>query len=636
MVSGLQRTTGLRQRRRGVGAVHGADLLGRKQRQQPAGGWGMPVRRTMALLLTLLLAPGSAVAQVEAGEEAPLPGTASEVTVTDRGRVEMHVADLPLSTVLQMLSLQGRRNIIASPDVSGTVTANLYNVSFEEALTAILHANGAGYRQLGEFIYVYTEEELAQMALALVAPPRTQVFRLDYISAADAKTYITGLLAEDETVAVSAEPMVGVGSSSDEAGGNSSTIGDFLIVTARAETLRKVERILAELDVRPQQVLLEATILRAELTDDNALGIDFSIVGGVDLQELGAASFGLTDVTTGMLPDARFERFNAIATTDLTGDMSDDGITVGIIKDNVAVFLHALEEVTDTVVLANPKVLALNKQRGQVIVGRRDGFMTTTVTETQAIQTVEFLETGTQLMFRPFIGADGFVRMELHPEDSVGFVNAQGLPSEQTTEVTTNVIVRDGDTILIGGLFREVTTDARSQVPGLGSVPLVGSLFRSRQETTAREEVIILLTVHIVKDHAAYASASHEEYQNIERLRVGLRRGLMWHGRDRLAQMHYRKGWEYFNAGDTEKALWHLDLALHNNARWLAAIQLKEKILQERAWYDDASASRGFLHRLIAQERGDVRRPFGRPGPPFENTSARSDPEDKDREGPES
>ena len=567
--------------------------------------------------------PGKAFGQAELEEPAPLPGMAPEVTLTGRGSVEMHVADLPLSTVLQMLSLQGRRNIIASPEVSGTVTANL-------------HANGAGYRKVGEFIYVYTEEELSNMALALAASPETRVFRLNHISATDAKTYVAGLLTDDEKVAVSARPEVGVGSAPEDAGGNASAAGDFLIVTARAETLRQIERILAEIDVRPQQVLLEATILRAELTDDNALGIDFSIVGGVDLRELEAASHGITDVTLGMLPDKRFERFNAIATTNLTADMTDDGITVGIIKDNVAVFLHALEEVTDTVVLANPKVLALNKQRGQVIVGRRDGFMTTTVTETQAIQTVEFLETGTQLIFRPFIGEDGFVRMELHPEDSVGFVNAQGLPSEQTTEVTTNVIVRDGETILIGGLFREVTTDARSQVPGLGSVPLIGALFRSNQEKTAREEVIILLTVHVVKNHAAYASASYEQYQNLERLRVGLRRGLMWHGRDRLAQMHYRKAWEHYGAGEQEKALWHLNLALHNNARWLAAIQLKEKILQERAWYDDGSSGRAFLHRLIAEERGDRRGPFGRPGPSFENPSTRSAPVEPGAEEPES
>ncbi len=359
-------------------------------------------------------------------------------------------------------------------------------------------------------------------------------------------------------------------------------------------------------------------ILRAELKDENALGIDFSLVGGVDLENLGATSRGITDITLGLLPQDRFERFNSNVSTDFAGDVPDGGITVGIIKDQVAVFLRALEQVTDTTVLANPKVLALNKQKGQVIVGRRDGFMTTTVTETQAIQTVDFLETGTQLIFRPFISDDGFIRMELHPEDSVGFVNAQGLPSEQTTEVTTNVIARDGDTILIGGLFREVTSETRRQVPWLGSLPGVGSLFRSRNDATTREEVIILLTVHIVKDHAAYAAASQQAYGNVERVRVGLRQGLMWHGRERIARRQYGKALDAFSAGDPDQALWHLNMALHNNGMHVAAMQLKERILQERAWEEDGSAGRTFLYRLMAEERGDVRPALGRPGPPFE------------------
>jgi type IV pilus assembly protein PilQ len=263
--------------------------------------------------------------------------------------------------------------------------------------------------------------------------------------------------------------------------------------------------------------------------------------------------------------------------------------------------------------VANPKVLTLNKQKGQVIVGRRDGYLTTTVTETQAIQQVEFLETGTRLVFRPFVGDDGFIRVELHPEDSVGFVNAQGLPSEQTTEVTTNIIVRDGETILIGGLFREVTTDARNQVPGLGSIWGLGQLFRSTSESTSREEVIILLTIQVVKDHDAYVADSLEQLHNVERIRVGVRQGLMWHGRTRLAQRHYRKALDYYSAGETEQALWHTDLALHNNARMIAALDLKERILGQRAWDEDGTGGRSFIYRLIAGDGGATPVPFGRP-----------------------
>lgn len=537
------------------------------------------------------------------------------VEITDRGTVRMHVANEPLSSVLHLLSLEGERNIVSSPNVSGTVTANLYDVSFSEALKAILIPNGADFRIDGKFVYVYTKDELLELSNALAPSPETKVYRLNYVSANEAETYIKPVLGEGEQMTTSPVAASGLASEPEGGGGLSSAAQEMIVVRARKKTHEEIRRLLKEIDVRPKQVLVEATILRAELSDENALGIDFTLVGGVDLELLSGMSAGLTELTLGSLPQNRLERFNGIASTDFSSNISSGGLTIGIIKDHVAVFVRALEEITNTTVLANPKILTLNRQKGQVIVGRRDGFLTTTVTETQAIQTVQFLETGTQLIFRPFIGDDGYIRVELHPEDSVGFVNAQGLPSEQTTEVTTNVIIRDGQTILIGGLFREVTTDAQSQVPGLGSMPWLGGLFRSTKEDTTREEVIILLTIHIVKDDEAYAEESRAIFEDLERLRVGVRQGLMKHGRERLAQRNYQTALKRFNQGDRDLALWHVKMALHNYPRFLEAIKFKEQLTQTRDWDVDGSVGRNFLHRLMARERGYDLSPFGRSTP---------------------
>src|SRR5207248_2488407 len=105
-----------------------------------------------------------------------------------------------------------------------------------------------------------------------------------------------------------------------------------------------------------------------------------------------------------------------------------NGLHMGVVTSSLSVFVSALESITDTTVLANPKVLALNKQKGEVIVGRKDGYLTTTVTQTSTVQTVDFLDTGTRLIFRPFIGDDGYIRMEIHPEDSSGGLNGSNLP----------------------------------------------------------------------------------------------------------------------------------------------------------------------------------------------------------------
>ncbi len=555
---------------------------------------------------------GSTIAQDDGAVEAESSfSNGDHVTVGASGSVQLHVADLPLADVLRLLSIRGKRNIVASPEVSGTVTANLYDVTFEDALSAILMPNGAGFRRVGNFIFVHTEAELARINASTKL--ETRVFRLNYITAPDAKTYVEPLIGEGSTIASSPLSAVGLASEAESGGGMSSAAQDFLVVTAPPPVLKKIADILVQIDIRPAQVLIEATILRAQLDDENALGIDFTMVGGVDLQLLGAASQGLTDLTLGELPENRFEKFNSIAQTDFAGAVPNGGLTFGVIKDQVAVFVRALEQVTDTAVVANPKVLALNRQKGQVIVGRRDGFLTTTVTETQAVQTVKFLETGTQLIFRPFVGDDGYIRVELHPEDSVGFVSAQGLPSEQTTEVTTNVIVRDGETILIGGLFREVTTSKRGQVPWFGTVPGIGPLFRNQSDKTSREEVIILLTITIVKDHDAYAAASKKQWEYVERARVGIRQGLMWHGRERLAQTNYRKALDAAETGNVEQALWYTKLALHNNAHFMPAIQLRQRLTGQPDWDHDGAGSRLFIFELIARERGYPRPNFRRP-----------------------
>lgn len=531
------------------------------------------------------------------------PASQGDVAVSPSGTVEMHVADQPLGDILRLLSIQGKRNIVATPSVEGRVTADLYGVTFEQALDAVLMANQAGYVQRGNFIYVYTDEEMARMSEAR-HPVETRVIRLYYITSTDAHAVIEPLLSDVGTVTVSPTAEAGISPDSGNAGADHNAAIPYLVVRDYPERLAQMQRILDQVDARPQQVLVEATILRATLNDDNALGIDFTILGGVDLEMLGATSTGITTLETGQLPTARFERFNAAVETDFANAVPNGGISFGVIKDHVGIFLRALEQVSDTELLANPKVLCLNKQKGQVIVGRRDGYLTTTVTETQAVQTVEFLETGTQLIFRPFIGKNGYVRMELHPEDSIGGLTAANLPFETTTELTTNVQCRDGQTILIGGLFREVNSDSRSQVPLLGDLPGIGQAFRSNADNSKSEEVIILLTVHIVKDDDAYAAASEQQMQDFERMRVGLRHGLMWHGRQRLAQTHYRHALQHYADGDVKKALWNVRLALRNFGQFGPAIKLKEELLDARDWDEDNSLVRDFLWREIQREKG--------------------------------
>lgn len=542
------------------------------------------------------------------------------VRVTDHDQVELHVVDVPLTAVLRMLSTQTRQNIIASASVQGTVTADLFDVTFREALDSILSPNGCGYIQRGNFIYVYTLDELAAMRAPGGGEKMVvRVFHLNYVSTEDVKPMIEVLKSKEGTIATMPDAEKsdsgggggGGGGESGGSGGNSAGLSsksnkltrpDAIVVYDYAGHIAQMEKVIRELDVRPKQVLVEATILRASLGEQNALGIDFNVLGGVNFEELGSTSSGVTSVDTGDLPTAQFRNTSMTFRNDLNQLMPRGGFTFGIIKDHIGVFLRALEQVTDATILANPKVLTLNKQEGYVIVGRRDGYITTTITETAATQTVEFLETGTQLYFRPFVSSDGFIRMEIHPEDSSGGLNEQNLPFKRTTEVTTNIMVRDGHTILIGGLFREANTTNRSQIPLVGNIPVAGALFQQNADDAEREEVIILLTVHVVNDDA-YAKASEDVGQDIDRLALGMRKGLQPYGRNRLAQAHYRWAMEHLQEGQPDRALWDTRMALHLSPTLLPALRLKEQLLAERETEGGEAIVRDFIRRSLLKQR---------------------------------
>lgn len=540
--------------------------------------------------------------------------------MTSADRVEVHVVDAPLTTVLRLLSTQSRKNIIASAGVQGTVTADLFDVSFDEAMESILGPNGCTFIQRGNFIHVYTIKELADQQAAAESSKASnkltaRLFHLNYITTEDIEPMLKALLSTEGKIATMPEAGKAAGESGggSEGGGSSGGMGggttqlgrgnlltrpDAIMICDYPDRLANIETVIREIDVRPRQVLVEATIMRATLGEQNSLGIDFNVLGGVNFQNLSAVSPGVTDLTVGVVPQNELNGSSFTARTDFNDAVPRGGFTFGFIHNDVGAFIRALEAVTDATVLANPKVLTLNRQEGHVIVGRRDGYITTTFTETIATQTVEFLETGTRLFFRPFISDDGYVRLEIHPEDSSGGLNEQNLPFKRTTEVTTNIMVRDGHTVLIGGLFREANSAVKSQVPYFGNIPVAGALLQTNTDVAEREEIIILLTVHVVKEDT-YMAESAKMADNVERLRIGMRKGLQAYGRNRLAQAHYRWAVEHAEAGRLDKAIWDTRLALHLAPTHPQALRLKEQLLHRRDLEHGEGYVREFINRRL-------------------------------------
>ena len=538
--------------------------------------------------------------------------TSNQVVAKDSDRVEIHVNAASLPELLRMLSLRLHKNIIASSEVTGSVTANLYDVTLPEALDAILDSNGYVYREKGNVIFVYGAKELAELDRS-ARKLSTEIYRLYYTPASNAATMIKPALSADGVVAVTTASETGIEPTATQAGGNSLASEDVIVVTDYTENQTRIARILKELDHRPQQVLVEATILAATLSDNNALGVDFSVMGGVRFDQFltspvqtiaNAAAGALTSPTSNTGVGGY-----SVGQTSFTNNLPPGGLRVGVLTNNISVFVQALESVTNTTVLANPKILSLDKQKGYVHVGRSDGYQTTTVTSTTSTQTVQFLDSGTTLAFRPFVGDDGYVRMEIHPEDSSGGLTSSNLPFKSTTEVTTNMMVRDGHTIVIGGLFRESSQVSRSQVPFFGNIPLLGTLFRQKQDQTTRQEIIILLTPHVLKDESAYSKLSEAALRRVDDLRVGMRKGMMIFGRERLAELAYENAVAELAAPrpDIGLVMWHLDEATNLNPTFLEAIELKQKVSGKRVTDVDNSVIHDFVADAVLNDSLDAR-----------------------------
>jgi type IV pilus assembly protein PilQ len=486
--------------------------------------------------------------------------------------------DFDVRKALAMLGSLCDKNIVPSPNVNGSLAfRSLKNVTFEEAMDAILGENFK-YEQDGKLIKVYTKDEYKKMK---EDPARMthEVFTLYYITAKEAQNLITPVLSKSAQVQVTTEAEKDVSgggsgtgmnvSASTKGGGDTMALNDMIVVFDYPENLEKAAEVLKSIDIRPKQVLIEATILSATLNEQTKFGINWNLFSGTFVTNYPSNIDGGSGT-----PIETFGFADNPATA--------SGLIAGFSSNNVQAIITALETITDVTILANPKILAVNKQEGFVQIGKKLGYRSSTSISTGGVATqgtVDFLDTGTVLTFRPYIGDDGYIRMDILPKDSTAQLNVDKVPDETVTQVKTNVMVKDGETIVIGGLFRDVVNTSRSQVPVLGDIPFVGALFRGTTDITERQEVIVLLTPHIIEAPSQLDGKARAE--DISRKRYGAEKGLQWIDRSRLAEDHYADAVKLYMEGDSEAAMKKLKVALMLRPTYLEAIRLKEKILAE-------------------------------------------------------
>ncbi len=486
--------------------------------------------------------------------------------------LSIHIQDSDLRDVLQLLSEQGGLNILPSPAVQGKVSASLSGVDIDTALAAILRSTGYVAKHEGKFIYVGKPKDFKAMDQSQ-DHIGTRVYHLNYVRASDINSLVTPLLTpEIGTISVTAPANEGIAADDSKAGGDQFAGGDSVLVHDFVAVLDQIEEVIAEIDRRPAQVAIEAMILRVTLKDTNSFGIDFELLR--------------------QNPDLRLATGSPLPNVGNL-DFKDGGLKFAFLNGSTNAFISALETIGDTNVIASPHLMVVDKARAEVLIGKQLGYVNTTITETSTAQNVQFLEVGTQLRLRPFISSDGLVRMEVHPELSDGSVEVREgltLPQKETTQVTTNIVVPDGCTVIIGGLLQDSLKTDGNQVPFFGSLPGIGFLFRHKTETTEKEEIVVLITPHIICDATACCEGDKAaaEFHRRQAVYADQMSPL---GKRYLGRKYYRLAQTAWAKGDQPTALRFADLAVHFDPESRAAISLRTDI-----WNGNLTGDHTLLH----------------------------------------
>ncbi|QDT38979.1 type II secretion system protein GspD [Stratiformator vulcanicus] len=488
----------------------------------------------------------------------------------DTDHFDLQVDEAELSQVLEMLGELAGWNVIVAPEVSGLVSINLHDVTGIEALEALCRPRNLIARQEGEFIYVYPAafEDRARTVV-------TKIYRPNYISTTDLQALLTPLLTpEVGRMAVTNPSQAGLPLDNQNTGGDSLSQEDALVIIDYEEVLEEVDGVVAEMDVPPPQVVIEAVILRVRLNDTMRLGVNLALLGGNEQQLVTTGSGGTIDSTPGypgtsnsLLPAAG--DFLAAAA----------GMRYGFLRGDISGFIEALEGITETSLVASPQIRVLNKQKAELIIGQRLGFRTRTFNGQQTIENVEFLDVGTKLILRPFMAPDGLVRLEIHPERSSGSIDDDGIPQVETTEVTSTVMCRDGATVVIGGLIDESVEENVQQVPLLGSIPWIGRAFRNSTESMVRNELIVLITPRVVQEPVESVRGDILKYESERRARHFADR-LAPVSRRNLARIHVDRARELLARGKAVEARNHVIHALKIRKNDDTALRLLDEIEQ--------------------------------------------------------
>ncbi|WP_445116781.1 type IV pilus secretin PilQ [Acinetobacter sp. WZC-1] len=440
-------------------------------------------------------------------------------------KISLDFQDIEVRRVLQLLADFTGINMVAADTVQGNITLRLKDVPWDQALDIILKTKNLDKRRNGSVIWIAPvtelikaeEEEARAIAQSVkLAPIQTEYIQLSYAKVAD----ILKLLQEsrdgkgaeaNRTANSDSLALESLLSSRGSAVADSRT--NTLIINDTAQNIDKVRRMIDLLDVSIRQVMIEARIVRATTDFTREMGVKWGILSqGITRNNsllVGGSERTLWDLKTPD-DDGRYT-INRDGGNNLNVDLGVTGagaskIAFGLISLSdfmLDLELSALQADGYGEVISTPKVLTADKQKAKVSSGQQIPYQSTQTVGGAAAATTEFKDALLSLDVTPSITPDGKVQMQLHiTSDSPAGTAPNGEIILNKNEINTNVLVDNGETVVLGGIFEQESKKSQTKVPFLGDLPGVGRLFRKDAKTENKRELLIFVTPRIVNDSA--------------------------------------------------------------------------------------------------------------------------------------
>ncbi len=426
-------------------------------------------------------------------------------------RVTFNFQDIPVRSALQLLADISGLNLVASDTVGGSVTLRLVNVPWDQALDVVLRAKSLDKRRNGNVIWIAPQEELAKyeqsVADARMKAEDNAELVTDYVPISYGKAKdIAKLLTQGSLTAQSS----GGGSNANASRGFLSSRGSVsfdertntLLINDNPQKIRELRELIATLDRPVQQVLIESRIVIATDNFTRELGAKFGLQGNRTNPSGQVLSTGGKDNgngTTGGL------NVNLPSTT------AGGSFALGILGKNYALDLELSAAQTEgrSEVISSPRVITANQQEAVIRQGQEIGYVTYQNSATGAAgsgtATVQFKDAVLELKVTPTITSDNrvYLMINVKKDALAGYVTVPGsgqVPTIDTREINTSVLVDNGQTVVLGGIYEITKQNSATKVPGLGDIPGLGILFRTTKRESDKAELLIFVTPRILSE----------------------------------------------------------------------------------------------------------------------------------------